>query len=188
MDIEKLNWDVYFMTMAFAASRRSIDPSTKVGCLIVSETKRILSTGYNGPMRGSDDEFVTSLLDKRPDKYYIMIHAEENAVTTYSGSEQDITGSTAYVTCAPCHRCLRMLGQKGIRRVVYSDAPGAQARMLDEEEARAQRLVLRSARTKQLKDLELVSLPYAGVLSNIDAMRLHVTGKPACPTLPCGEA
>jgi len=139
----KPTWDEYFLTMAFVVARRSIDPSTKCGCVIVSKSHRILSTGYNGPIRGSDDEYVRSLIDNRETKYPVLIHAEENAVVTYSGSEQDITGATAYVTGIPCHRCLRMLVQRGITRVIYTDSPGAQAKMCDAEETKNRDMILR---------------------------------------------
>ena len=52
-----------------------------------------------------------------------MIHAEENAILAYNGSNQDIEGSSIYITGSPCHKCLRMIIQKGIKRIVYPKFP-----------------------------------------------------------------
>lgn len=112
------DWDSFYLAQAFIASSRSIDPNTQHGCIIVSKDNRILSSACNGPLRGVDDDKIPM---NRPDKYSFIIHAEENAIIFYSGSNKDIEGGTAYVTGRPCHKCLRMLMQKGISRVVYSD-------------------------------------------------------------------
>lgn len=130
------DWDQYFLTLAFVIAQRSFDTSTKCGCVIVSKTKKILSTGYNGPIKGSDDEKIPLT---RPDKYYHMIHAEENAIITYSGSDQDIEGSTAYITSEPCTTCLRMMLQKGIMRLVYGDF--GQAKMMDDSQTEAKEIM-----------------------------------------------
>jgi deoxycytidylate deaminase len=101
-------------------SLRSIDQSTKCGAVIVSKDNRVLSQGYNGPLKNSDD---TDFRTDRPYKYYVTLHAEENAILAYNGSYQDIQGSTIFVTGRPCHKCLRMIIQKGISRVVYPKIP-----------------------------------------------------------------
>jgi len=121
IDINKLleerpTKDTYYLTLAFVAAQRSFDPSSKCGCIIVSKCGRVLSTGYNGPLKGSDD---TKIPLTRPEKYYHMLHSEENALLAYDGSAEDIRSATAYVTGRPCHKCLRMLIQKGIIRIVY---------------------------------------------------------------------
>lgn len=54
-----LDWDEYFMGVAFLAAMRSKDPSTQVGaCIVNEENKRIVGVGYNGfPWGCSDDDF-----------------------------------------------------------------------------------------------------------------------------------
>lgn len=83
----KPNYDDYFLTMSYLVAQRSIDPSTKCGAVLVSADKRILSTGYNGPIRGVDDAKIPLT---RPEKYPHFIHAEENAVLAYFGSKQEL--------------------------------------------------------------------------------------------------
>lgn len=130
------SWQTYYLTMAFVVAQRSFDPNTKCGCIIVSKDNRILSTGYNGPIKGSSDAKIPLV---RPQKYYHMIHAEENALLAYSGSAQDIQGATAYVTGRPCHRCLRGLLQKGITKIVYG--PNV-TKVVDNEDLEAQKIML----------------------------------------------
>ena len=113
----KPNYDDYFLTMSYLVAQRSIDPSTKCGAVLVSADKRILSTGYNGPIRGVDDAKIPLT---RPEKYPHFIHAEENAVLAYFGSKQDLESATMYVTGAPCHHCLRLMLQKGIRNITIT--------------------------------------------------------------------
>lgn len=53
-----IDWDEYFMAIAFLSAKRSKDPCTQVGACIVNNDKKIVGIGYNGmPMGCSDDEF-----------------------------------------------------------------------------------------------------------------------------------
>jgi dCMP deaminase len=113
---KKPSFNAYFLAIANLVAERSLDPSTKCGAVIVSKEKRILSTGYNSPLRGSIDEEIPLT---RPERYKHMIHAEENAIIAYNGSYEDINGATIYVTGRPCHRCLRMIINKGITNIIY---------------------------------------------------------------------
>ena len=55
-----------YMAMAKLISKRSKDPNTQVGAVIVSKDDRILSVGYNGFPNGcSDDEFPWARSAKR---------------------------------------------------------------------------------------------------------------------------
>jgi len=136
-NIEKRHdWDEYFLAVAFVIARRSFDPSSKCGAVIVAQDKRILSVGYNGPIRGSVDEDIPLT---RPARYKFMIHGEENALLAYNGSYQDIQNSTAYVTSRPCSRCLRMMIQKGITRIVHGKR---ETIVVDQDDINAQLLML----------------------------------------------
>ena len=116
-DVNKPSYTEYFLTLAWLVAQRSIDPSSKCGAVLVSADRRILATGYNGPLRGADDAKVPLT---RPEKYPFMIHAEENALLAYNGPASDLVGATIYVTGKPCHKCLRMILQKGIRNIVVT--------------------------------------------------------------------
>lgn len=51
-----LDWDEYFMAVAFLSAQRSKDPCTQVGACIVNNDKKIIGIGYNGMPRGCDDD------------------------------------------------------------------------------------------------------------------------------------
>jgi 8-oxo-dGTP diphosphatase len=110
---DKPSWDDYFMGIALLASTRSIDPSAKHGCVIVDKNKKILSIGYNGPPKGSDDEKIPLT---RPHKYLFMEHAEKNAILN---RQLPIEGSTMYITGPSCLQCTRSIIQSGVKKVIY---------------------------------------------------------------------
>lgn len=115
--MESLSWDQYFLNIATEVAKKSKDPSTKVGCVLVDKKKRVISVGYNGLVQGADESKMT--LEKRPDKYYFSIHAEMNAILF---AHRDLIGATAYTTTAPCDNCLKYCLQAGIKRFVYKEA------------------------------------------------------------------
>lgn len=110
------SWDLYFMSLALMASRRSIDPATKHGAVVVDQDKNILSIGYNGPPRGCNDKNVPLT---RPEKYDWIIHAEEAAITNAARTGASLKGSIFYVTGHPCEKCMRMIINIGAKKVVY---------------------------------------------------------------------
>lgn len=113
-----MSWSEYFMDMARLVATRSKDPSTKVGCVIVTPEKIVAGTGYNGIPRGVRD--LPERME-RPAKYLWTSHAEENAVAQAARIGGRLGGSVAYVTHAPCARCARTLIQAGIIEVVIGN-------------------------------------------------------------------
>jgi dCMP deaminase len=112
-------WDDYFLDLAEMVSRRSPDPHTKHGCVLVDCDRRVISTGYNGPVSGLPHDLVDL---ERPGKYLWFIHAEDNAVAF---ARCDLRGATAYVTGTPCAACFRRLLQVGVRRIVQGTRQAA---------------------------------------------------------------
>ena len=114
-----IGWDNYFMGVANLAAQRSKDPNTQVGACIVSQDKKILSTGYNGAPNGFEDEEMP--WDREGDflntKYAYVCHAELNAILNNKGSILD--GATIYVDLFPCNECAKAIIQCGIKEVVY---------------------------------------------------------------------
>ena len=114
-----ISWDEYFMGVAQLAAQRSKDPSTQVGCCIVDDQNRILSTGYNGFPHGcSDDEFPWNRDESLGEtKYPFVVHAELNAILNNRG--KSLAGAKLYVGLFPCHECAKAIIQAGIREVIY---------------------------------------------------------------------
>ena len=111
----KPSYDVTYITLSLVLAQRSMDTSTVHGCFLVADDKGILACGYNGPIKGSIDENIPMT---RPEKYCHMIHSEENCMIAYDGDRGSIAGATMYISGPPCHRCMRMMLQKGIRNFV----------------------------------------------------------------------
>ncbi len=118
---DNINWDEYFMGVALLAAQRSKDPGTQVGACIVSEDKVILSTGYNGFVRGLNDaehnwsrENVENMLGC---KYDYVVHAEINAILNAGG--KSLKGATLYTKLYPCYECAKAIIQAGVSEVVY---------------------------------------------------------------------
>lgn len=106
-------WDHRFMGIASSeVSSWSKDPSTKVGCVIVSPDRRQIATGYNGFPAGIKDDIR---LDNKTRKNQLMVHAELNAILN---ARVDLTGWTLYVTKPPCINCATAIIQAGIKKVV----------------------------------------------------------------------
>lgn len=112
-----LSWDVSFMELALSFAKRSKDPSTQVGCVIVGQPPgyEIKSMGYNGIPRGLSDKDPT--LYQRPGKYRIVEHAERNAIYNAARFGAALIGCRIYVTHHPCTDCARAIIQAGIVEV-----------------------------------------------------------------------
>lgn len=106
-------WDERFLELAHHVGSWSKDPSTKVGCVLVDDQRRVVGLGYNGFPRGVDDN--AARYDNRPMKYLMVQHAEANAILNAVGKT---AGCTAYVTHHPCANCAGLLIQAGVHRIV----------------------------------------------------------------------
>ena len=143
-----INWDEYFMGLAHLSAKRSKDPSTQVGAVIVNEEKRVVGVGYNGfPYGCEDDEFPWNRDgDLLNTKYPYVVHAELNAILN---SIQKLSGCTLYVSLFPCNECAKAIIQSGISHIVYESDKYA-----DTESVIASKKMLMAA------NVELRKLPY----------------------------
>jgi dCMP deaminase len=116
---ERVPWDVYFMNIAQVVASRSTCPRKFVGAVIVRD-KTILSTGYNGSIRGMPHcTEVGHMMEN--DHCVATIHAEANAVIQAAKNGVVIDGATIYVTASPCWSCFKMIANGGIRRVCFGE-------------------------------------------------------------------
>jgi len=108
-----MSWHEYYLQIAGIAAKKSKDPSSQVGCVIVDSNNKIVSTGFNGFVAGCDEDQMTY---DRPMKYNLIIHAEMNALMF---ANQSVKGCTVYVTHHPCDNCFKHLLQAGIEKIYY---------------------------------------------------------------------
>ena len=105
----QLSWDEYFMNIADEVAKRSKDPSSQNGCVIVDAKHRPVSFGYNGTIQGANEDKLT--LSERPMKYYFAIHSEMNALIF---AHRDLTDCTLYNRIATCENCLNIVCRQGL--------------------------------------------------------------------------
>mgnify|MGYP002828878816 FL=1 len=116
---DRVDWDQYFMNIARVASSRATCHRKFVGAVIVRE-KTILSTGYNGSIRGMPHCSDTGHLME--DGHCIAtIHAEMNAIIQSARNGTSIEGASIYITASPCWNCFKALANAGIRRICYGE-------------------------------------------------------------------
>ena len=109
-------WHCRFMDLADMIASWSKDPSTKNGAVIVGPDREIRATGYNGLVRGVDDNKPER--NERPTKYDFYEHAGRNAIYNACLTGTSVKGCVIYVTMFPCTDCARAIIQSGIRLVV----------------------------------------------------------------------
>ena len=108
-----------YMDLAETVAARSPDEETKVGVLLINnKTGAILATGYNGFVRGADDEHLPRT---RPLKYEYMIHGEMNLLINCA--KHGISTEDCYLvsTMTPCKLCMRLMVNAGITGVVAKE-------------------------------------------------------------------
>ena len=112
---DRINWDEYFMSLAFLISCRSACKRLHVGCILVKDT-RVISVGYNG------------FLPKTPHKSMIRdgheqatVHSEQNAISDCAKRGISCEDATAYITHYPCINCSKILASSGIKEIKYHE-------------------------------------------------------------------
>jgi dCMP deaminase len=112
----KQTWRDYFMTLATQVAKKSKDPSTQVGCVLVGPHENVLATGFNGLARKVQD--LPERYADRELKLTMIVHAEANAVAAAARAGVNVYACTAVVTMPPCCQCAALLIQAGVFRVI----------------------------------------------------------------------
>lgn len=111
----RLEWDEYFISIAFLISSRSPSNRLKVGSVIVKDN-RIISAGYNGYPAGTPHVSIV-----RNNHEQNAIHSEQNAVSDAAKRGVSIDNTTIYVTHFPCINCAKTIISSGIKTVKYKE-------------------------------------------------------------------
>jgi len=137
----RISKEEYYLNIAKAVALRSPCLRRKYGTIIVVNDA-IVSTGYNGPARGSTNceevgciKDILNLPHYSGYDYCPAVHAEENAVINAARNGSSVLGGTLYlygidvktnkpVAGMPCPRCKRVLINAGIKEVITIDENG----------------------------------------------------------------
>jgi dCMP deaminase len=119
MSRTRADWDTYFMDIAKVVATRATCDRKHVGAVLVRE-RTILSTGYNGSVRGLPhcDE-VGHMMEGG--HCVATIHAEANAILQAARNGVRIEGADIYTTASPCWPCFKMIANAGMKRIVYGE-------------------------------------------------------------------
>jgi len=119
MSQKRVSWEKYFMNIATEVATRSTCDRKHVGAVIV-RGKTILSTGYNGSIKGLDHcDDVGHDMDN--DHCVRTIHAEANAIVQAAKHGINIDQSEIYVTASPCFDCFKLIANAGICKIYFGE-------------------------------------------------------------------
>lgn len=115
----RASWDRYFMNIAVEVATRATCDRKHVGAVIERE-RMILSTGYNGSIRGMPhcDE-VGHMMESG--HCVATIHAEANAIIQAARNGVGIEGATFYTTASPCWNCFKLIANAGVKRICFAE-------------------------------------------------------------------
>ena len=112
------------MVMAHIAAKRTDDPKVGVGAVLLDETSRYISVGWNGypkksqhldyPHAGADD-----CVEDEELKYDYILHAEQNALLWRNPTGARLMpGNVLVSTKMPCDECSPVMSDCGVESVV----------------------------------------------------------------------
>ncbi|OHD22125.1 MAG: deaminase [Spirochaetes bacterium GWB1_59_5] len=122
--MSRATWDEYFLNIAVQVATRATCDRKHVGA-VIARNKTILSTGYNGSVRGLPHCDEAGHLMKEMggrESCVRTIHAEMNAVAQAARNGVCLDGGTLYTTASPCWDCAKLIANTGIIRVVVGEA------------------------------------------------------------------
>lgn len=107
------------MRIAGEVATRSTCDRKHVGAVVVRD-RQILSTGYNGSIRGAPhcDDAGHEMVDGHCVR---TIHAETNAIVQAARNGVRIEGATFYVTAYPCWGCFKTIANTGCVKIVFDE-------------------------------------------------------------------
>ena len=112
---EELSWECYFMKLAHAIKCKSRDPKTKRGGVLVTDTNKIASSGFNDVPKEDNSSIEwcnREFLD------YFEISAESNCILNAEPTT-DFSTTTLYLTHSPHAHNIKLLAGSGIKKIIY---------------------------------------------------------------------
>lgn len=117
--VKRPEWNEYFGEITKQVALRSTCVRKKVGAIIVKD-KNIISTGYNGSIRGLEHcETVGCLMMEG--HCIRTIHAEANAIIQAAKHGLMIDRAEIYISASPCFNCFKLIANSGIKKVYFME-------------------------------------------------------------------
>lgn len=128
--IKRPNINEYFINIAKVVSTRSSCITQQVGAVIAKD-KVIISTGFNGTVRGVKncneggckrclDRSIGIIKSGEKLDECTCVHAEQNAIIQAALHGVSTKDATLYSTHCPCRICSLLIVQAGIVKVFYN--------------------------------------------------------------------
>ena len=117
----RYSWQKMYIEIAKVVAKRSEDPHTKVGAVLVKDG-RLIASGWNGQPHGFDNSCEIVNPDGSMTTKETVIHAEANVVYFCAKHGIKTDGTTLYITMSPCIKCGLAIIQAGIKKVYYRTA------------------------------------------------------------------
>jgi len=146
----------YYLKIASQVATRSTCLKLRLGAIIVDRDGVILSTGYNGPARGSYNCIdlgycLKERVGAESGSYDFCpaVHAEENAIINAARSGMRINNAVLFLSAAPrltkderiaaeywyargpCPRCRRAIINAGLSRIVFPLSSWTQEQLIE---------------------------------------------------------
>ncbi len=116
------SWDSHFLNIAVECSTMSTCIRRSVGCVLINDRRKILSTGFNGTPPGWPhcNEGTPCPGANLPSGQGLDLcysnHSEINALTQCT---ECWSIDTAYITSSPCISCVKALMCTSTKRIVF---------------------------------------------------------------------
>lgn len=109
---QRLSWEETCLRLAFdIANYRSEDPYVQVGACALKKDGNSFVLGYNGALPKIEIDW-----SNRDERRKRVIHAESNVLNRILPNEVEMLA----ITHLPCPECIKIIGQKGIKKVIYA--------------------------------------------------------------------
>lgn len=128
MGEDRPSWDEYFARITEDVSLRSTCTRHKFGAVVADDRCQIVSTGFNGVVRGAphclDIGCIKDELNIESGMGHGVCHATHAEANALLQAGKNAAGSTLYINGLPCKICARLIVNAGIVRVVvWGDYP-----------------------------------------------------------------
>jgi dCMP deaminase len=116
-------WQYYFSQVADLTAELSYCEKLKVGAIAVKD-RRIICTGYNGTLPGTDNCCEIEIIDDKTGFATLKTkieteHAERNLVAHAAKHGIALNGASLYITHSPCIQCAKAIINSGFKEVYW---------------------------------------------------------------------